>query len=157
MPSQSTESLPGNVLQSIFVMQAALNDYVFVNNNLRDHDGNRLTMDTIATQVYDDHLSVNDLPNQWLARFSRAMKDELNELNDELLWKWWSNDRIDIHNIRTELVDILHFLISAMICAGITADRLYDIYKQKHTVNLARQASGYSQHRKSKNDDRSID
>ena len=39
----------------------------------------------------------------------KAMKEELCELDDELLWKWWSKDKIDMQNIRVELIDILHF------------------------------------------------
>jgi dimeric dUTPase (all-alpha-NTP-PPase superfamily) len=84
------------------------------------------------------------------------MREELNELDDDLLWKWWSKDRIDIQNIRVELIDILHFLISAMICAGLTADKVFDVYQQKHSINLDRQDSGYSKDSKSEDDNRTI-
>ena len=72
------------------------------------------------------------------------------------LWKWWSKDEIDLQNIRVELVDLLHFLVSAMLCAGLSAEKLHDIYRQKHEVNVARQDSSYSQATKTEQDNRSI-
>ena len=85
------------------------------------------------------------------------MASELTELNDELLWKWWSKDSIDMQNIRVELVDILHFLVSAMIAAGLDAEKVHEIYLQKHAVNVARQDQGYNKLEKSEEDNRSIE
>ena len=51
---------------------------------------------------------------------------------------------------------LLHFLVSAMLCAGLDAERVADIYRQKHAVNLARQKAGYSQSTKTEEDNRSI-
>lgn len=152
----SSEGNSSDMLRSIFSMQAELNDYVFKMNGLCDNNGNPLSMYEIAHQVECGRLCVNDVPNTWLTRFSRAMEEELGELRDELLWKWWSNDRIDLQNVRVELVDLLHFLVSAMLCAGITADKLHDLYSQKHAINLARQDSGYSQQTKTEEDNRTI-
>jgi len=91
-----------------------------------------------------------------LVNYSKAMKEELYELDDELLWKWWSKDKIDMQNIRVELIDILHFLISAMMCAGLTADKVFDIYQQKHAVNIKRQNSDYNKKTKTEDDNREI-
>jgi len=96
------------------------------------------------------------LPNTWLSNYSRAMREEITELDEELLWKWWSKDEINIQNIRVELIDILHFLVSAMICSGLTPERVYDIYRQKHAVNLNRQDSGYSKDTKTEEDNKKI-
>ncbi|MHB8971945.1 MAG: dUTPase [Pirellulaceae bacterium] len=74
----------------------------------------------------------------------------------DLRWKWWSQDRIDLQNVRVELVDLLHFLVSAMITAGMTAEKVYDVYRQKHAVNLERQAQGYSIASKTDDDNRAI-
>ena len=151
------EKPAGNdMLKRIFRMQTDLNDYVFNKNNLKDPSGDLLTMDTIYSDVMKGALKVNDLPNTWLSNYSRAMREEILELDDELLWKWWSKDEIDIQNIRVELIDILHFLVSAMICSGLTPEKVYDIYCQKHAVNLNRQDSGYSKARKTEEDNKNI-
>ena len=145
-----------DMLRKIFEMQADLNDYVFAKNKLADDEGKALLMETIFTAINNDQLKVNDLPNTWLANYSKAMSEEVKELDEELLWKWWSKDDIDIQNIRVELIDILHFLVSAMICAGLTPDKVFDIYCQKHSVNLNRQDSGYSKASKTESDNKAI-
>lgn len=145
-----------DMLNRIFMMQTELNDYVFKKNDLRDISGNSLTMDTIYADVNRGALKVNDLPNTWISNYSRAMREEILELDEELLWKWWSKDEIDIQNIRVELIDILHFLVSAMICSGLTPEKVYDIYCQKHSVNLNRQDSGYSMETKTEEDNKNI-
>jgi len=143
-------------LKQIFEMQTELNNYVFDKNQLTDSDGSRLTMAAIFNAVDNNHLKVNQLPNQWLMNYARAMKEELVELDEELLWKWWSKDEIDLQNIRVELIDILHFLVSAMICAGLTPEKVFDVYTQKHAVNLQRQDKGYNQAGKTEDDNRQI-
>jgi len=145
-----------DMLNNIFTMQTDLNNYVFRKNNIRDDEGNIMEMKSIFDAATTGRLMVNDLPNKWLANYSRAMQEELNELNEELLWKWWSKDEIDIQNIRVELIDILHFLVSAMISAGLTPEKVFDVYKQKHAVNLNRQDSGYSKSTKSEDDNKDI-
>jgi hypothetical protein len=144
------------MLASIFVLQTELNDYVFRKNNIRGSQGQPLCMADIARQALDRRLMVNDLPNEWLSNYARAMEAELGELEASLRWKWWSKDEIDLQNIRVELVDILHFLVSAMIAAGLTPEKLHDIYRQKHAVNIARQDSGYSQATKTEEDNRQV-
>ena len=156
MRSPSELASSPDMLRSIFSLQAALNDYVFKKNNIRDGDGSPLTMQSIIDQMALERHSVNDLPNEWLARYAKAMNEEVKELMSDLLWKWWSKDKIDVQNIRVELVDILHFLVSAMLCAGLTPDKLYDVYRQKHAVNIARQDSNYSQGTKTEDDNRGI-
>jgi hypothetical protein len=151
-----SETINDDMLKTVFALQEELNNYVFETQDLRDNDGERLAMATIRRQVDDGHLMVNDLPNQWLCKYVKAMQEELGELQEELLWKWWSKDKIDLQNLRVELVDILHFLVSAMICAGFTPEKLFDVYKQKHAVNVERQDSGYSRESKKESDNRQI-
>lgn len=145
-----------DMLRAIFDLQVALNDHVFDNNGIKNSCGKPLRMCHIVEAVARNELMVNDLPNQWLLRFAKAMEEEVRELHADLRWKWWSQDRIDLQNIRVELVDILHFLVSAMIASGMTADKVYDIYQQKHSVNLARQQQGYCMNSKSEDDNRAI-
>ena len=144
------------MLEEIFKMQLELNNYVFEKNNIKNNLGDNLDMQEIISAVRNKEITVNDLPNKWLLNYSKAMKEELYELDDELLWKWWSKDEIDMQNIRVELIDILHFLVSAMMCAGLTADKVFDIYQQKHTVNIKRQDSNYNKETKTEDDNREI-
>ncbi len=144
------------MLKEIFKMQLELNNYVFEKNNIKNNLGDNLDMQEIISAVRNKEITVNDLPNKWLVNYSKAMKEELYELDDELLWKWWSKDEIDMQNIRVELIDILHFLVSAMMCAGLTADKVFDIYQQKHTVNIKRQDSNYNKETKTEDDNREI-
>jgi len=144
------------MLEDIFRMQLELNDYVFKKNNLKNKSGDVLNMQAIITAVKNEDMMVNDLPNKWLVNYSKAMKEELSELDEELLWKWWSKDEIDMQNIRVELVDILHFLISAMMCAGLTAEKVFDIYQQKHAVNIKRQDMDYNKKIKTEDDNKDI-
>ena len=113
-------------------------------------------MQKIIDAVAANQLMVNELPNEWLTNYAKAMKEELIELDEELLWKWWSKDEIDMQNIRVELIDILHFLISAMMCAGLDAEKVFDIYQQKHAVNLKRQDSDYKKATKTEDDNKGI-
>ena len=146
-----------DMLEAIFAMQAQLNHYVFSRNSLRDNNGQPLTMNTIVQAVEAQQLMVNDLPNQWLGRYTRAMEEEIVELKGDLRWKWWSKDPIDLQNIRVELVDVLHFLVSAMIASGLTAKKVHDLYRKKHAVNIIRQDSNYSQATKTEDDNRTIE
>ena len=129
---------------------------MFAKNGLRNEAGRDLTMSAIMRAAAGDERGVNDPPNQWLLNYARAMREELDELDAELLWKWWSRDEIDLQNIRVELIDILHFLVSAMMSAGLTPDKVLDIYRQKHALNLRRQDQGYNRQDKTEDDNRAI-
>ena len=144
------------MLEDIFKMQLELNDYVFKKNNLKDKSGNDLNMQSIIVSAEKEEMMVNDLPNEWLVNYSKAIKEELLELDDELLWKWWSKDKIDMQNIRVELIDILHFLVSAMMCAGLNAEKVFDIYRQKHAINIKRQDTEYNKKIKTEDDNKKI-
>ncbi len=153
-PSTEVPTSPDHtdMLRSIFQMQADLNNYIFAKQNLRTSDGKMLTMANISSAVDQGCLGVNELPNEWLGRYTKAIEDELRELQQDLLWKWWSKDALNLQNVRIELVDMLHFLVSAFISSGMTPDQLYAIYKQKHAANVARQDSGYSMKTKTEAD-----
>ena len=113
-------------------------------------------MQSIIVSAEKEEMMVNDLPNEWLVNYSKAIKEELLELDDELLWKWWSKDKIDMQNIRVELIDILHFLVSAMMCAGLSAEKVFDIYQQKHAINIKRQDKVYNKKVKTEDDNKGI-
>ena len=82
---------------------------------------------------------------EWLLNYCRAMSQELAELTDSVPWKWWARyQKFDLQNARVEVVDLLHFLISAAQVLGLSADEVFQLYVKKHAVNQQRQDSGYS-------------
>ena len=70
-----------DMLSKIFAMQTDLNDYVFKKNGIVDNQGETLTMAAIFNGVNNKQLKVNELPNRWLGNYSRAMREEIDELD----------------------------------------------------------------------------
>lgn len=152
----SQESKP-DMLREIFRMQSLLNDYVFEKKDLRDREGKTLTMAKLLDQgANSSEIGPNTEVNQWLGNYLTALDDESRELREELLWKWWSKDHLNMQNIRVEIVDQLHFWVSLALTAGMDADKVYDIYLQKNKVNLERQDKGYSKVTKNESDNHAI-
>lgn len=144
-------------LSEIFRMQSQLNDYVFQKKDIRDREGKTLSMQTLLDQAQQEApLGPNTEVNQWLGNYLTALQDESRELREELLWKWWSKDHLDMQNIRVEIVDQLHFWVSLALTAGMDADKVFDIYLQKNKVNLERQNNDYSRTNKNEADNQSI-
>jgi dimeric dUTPase (all-alpha-NTP-PPase superfamily) len=144
-------------LEELFRLQETLNNYVFAKQDLRDKNGNLLTMDTLRSQALKgEPLGPNTEVNQWLRKYLEALTDESKELGEELLWKWWSKDNLDMQNIRIEIVDQLHFWLSLAITSGMDAEKVFDIYMQKNKVNIERQNLNYSKENKNEADNRSI-
>jgi dimeric dUTPase (all-alpha-NTP-PPase superfamily) len=112
-----------DMLEHIFEMQADLN--------------RRIGVDT--TSLSDEQ------QKEWLLNYCRAMTQEIAELTDCVPWKWWAKyQTYDKQNARVEIVDILHFLISAAQVVGLSAQDVYDAYTAKNKVNFQRQESGYT-------------
>ncbi len=79
-------------------------------------------------------------PEEWIQKLTLAMISELAELLDEVNFKWWKNPReLNQAAIHEELSDILHFLVSMCLHAGMTADDLYNVYIGKNKENVLRQ------------------
>jgi dimeric dUTPase (all-alpha-NTP-PPase superfamily) len=82
---------------------------------------------------------------EWVLNYARALGQELAELVDSVPWKWWAKyQRFDRQNVRVEIVDIFHFLISLAQTAGLTADDVFDAYMKKNKINFERQDAGYA-------------
>jgi len=143
-------------LQDIFSLQSELNDGIFVKQGIPGPDGNTLTMAAIQQALARNETGPNGLPNLWLRNYLRALQAEAAELDAELLWKWWSKDKIDMQNIRVEIVDLMHFLTSLALAAGLTADEFHRLYTAKHRVNQQRQENGYSRANKNESDNKAI-
>jgi len=154
-------------LEEIYARQKALFDKVCDKQEITDNEGSILTSDYIfeeATQgklecgdcEWEPALGPNNLPNTWLIKSLDALDDESRELRAELLWKWWSKDKLDIQNIRVEIIDMLHFWMQLCIFSGMTPKDIHRIYMQKHQVNKDRQDQGYSKATKTEDDNKDI-
>jgi len=140
-----------DLLRNMFRAQAELNNLGF------KKQGIPVTMETLYVEgSSEEDKGPNSLTNEWLNRFTTAQKDEVRELDEELLWKWWSKDKLDMQNIRVEIVDQMHFLISLAITAGMDADSFSNLYEQKVAVNVQRQLSGYSKENKNEDDNKEL-
>ena len=104
-------------LDEIFAMQAALNDDIVNTRGLPEYD-----MQT------------------WIQKLTLATISELSELIAEVNFKWWKNEKpVDVDNVREEIVDIVHFVVSMALRSGMSADELYDRYMAKNKENFDRQ------------------
>jgi len=144
-------------LSQLFALQSELNDRIFAKKDIRDRDGKVLTMATLRAEARSGApLGPNTLVNDWLGKYLTALDDESRELREELLWKWWSKDHLDLQNIRVEIIDQLHFWISLALTSGLSADEVFETYMQKNAVNHARQENDYSKATKNEDDNKSI-
>ena len=109
-------------LRELFRMQKALNERIGV-----------------QTQGMSEELKI-----KWILNYGLAMRQEIAELTDSVPWKWWAKyQKFDEQNVRVEIVDLFHFLISLAQVAGMSADDVFDAYCKKNEVNFNRQESGY--------------
>jgi len=79
----------------------------------------------------------------WLLKFNRAQMHESMEFEDSLPWKWWKKGEMNEQNLKVEIVDELHFLVSKCLILGMGAEELFDLYQQKLELNHRRQEEGY--------------
>jgi dimeric dUTPase (all-alpha-NTP-PPase superfamily) len=117
-------------LEQVFEKQRELNRFTFEQNRLPSFD----------SIPQDRHLQ-----NQWVRNYALAMTQEVAELVDSTNWKWWRTkvDLFDEQNLKVELVDILHFWVSACQVMGLSAEDVFRMYMQKNAINAQRQAAGY--------------
>ncbi len=149
-------SASGDKLEEIFSLQSHLNDQIFAKQDIRDRDGKVLTMAAIRASLERGDLGANGLVNLWLRNYNAALKAEAVELEEELLWKWWSKDQLDLQNIRVEIVDLMHFLTSLALISGLTPEDFHRLYTKKHAVNQQRQDQGYSKENKNEADNKGV-
>ncbi|MEM4620334.1 MAG: dUTP diphosphatase [Desulfurococcaceae archaeon] len=72
--------------------------------------------------------------------FVLACIEELNELKDCVSWKWWkpntTNSDIDVENMKIEIVDFLHFLLSIIYILKTRYNHIYEkMYKSVISEN----------------------
>lgn len=149
-------------LERIFEMQKELNDIIWSKCDKRSSDSvqdwsklSKYLMERAQT-LDEKPLYGSDTLCQWIDRMIWAMGDEVRELQEEIPKKWWSKDPVDIQNARVEVIDILHFWVSVSMFLGLDADKVFDIYQQKHSVNINRQETGYNKAEKTEADNQKI-
>ena len=135
MNTKEIEIKDGDILSHMFEMQRELN-------------GRCITgFDHICKA--DEGLELTDAlrdskKNIWTLNFIRAVQQELAELTDSVPWKWWAKyQKRDEQNIKVEIVDLFHFLISLALVNNISPEDLYEAYLKKNKINHDRQDSGY--------------
>ena len=135
-------SNPDDMLKEMWDMQRALNNYTLKNNGF--------------THTFDEIPTDKKLQEEWVKNYTLAMRQECSELFDSTNWKWWRTkvDLFDEQNVKVELIDILHFWMSACMVMGLEPEDVLRMYKQKNEVNYNRQKSGYI--KKDENDSRHI-
>ena len=89
-------------------------------------------------------------PEERIQKKCLALLDETAELLNEVNYKWWKNPKpVNIGNVQEELIDMLHFWVSMCLDAGLTPDKIHEVYLRKNKENLNRQdgtsiKSGYN-------------
>jgi len=134
-------------------MQASLNDRIFAKRELRGSDGQILSTSALAAAARADGIPPGSDTARWIANYLRALQEEGRELSEEVPWKWWSKENLDMDAIRVEIVDMLHFWISLALASGLDAKETHRLYLLKNQVNLDRQETGYDASNKTGRDD----
>jgi hypothetical protein len=88
----------------------------------------------------------NKTLSEWVMGITIAMESEIDEIRREVNWKWWKGEKeINDTALKSEIIDMWHFLISMSMKAGMTADDVLAIYKEKNAENFARQVGQSSE------------
>lgn len=143
-------------LDELFASQASLNDRIFGKRSLRGQDGQILSTAGLAGLARAGGVAPGSDVATWLSNYLRALSDEGRELGEEIPWKWWSKETLDLEAIRVEIVDMLHFWLSLALVSGLDAEETLRLYRLKNEVNLKRQDEGYDASAKTTRDDLSV-
>ncbi len=67
------------------------------------------------------------------------------ELLNNVSWKYWAHDEpfINRAEVLKEAVDIGHFLANILLTANLTEAEYWEAYRDKQSINRARQTDGY--------------
>jgi dimeric dUTPase (all-alpha-NTP-PPase superfamily) len=142
-----------DLLEDLFSLQASLNDRIFQKRDLKGTDGRVLSTEALFQAARGETLAPGSDTARWLSSYLRALQEEGEELSEEIPWKWWSKEHLDMDAIRVEIVDMLHFWISLALASGMDAREVHRLYLLKNQVNIARQETGYDASSKTGRDD----
>ena len=143
-------------LDELLKVQTELNNTIFKKKDIRNRNGETLTVDYLQQEAEKAFIGPNSEVNDWLGKYLDALDDESKELREELLWKWWSKDSLNMQNIKVEIIDQLHFWLSLALTVGLDGQKIHDIYMQKNAINFQRQEKGYSRTNKTEEDNQGI-
>lgn len=135
-----SHSVPTNVVQAfrkLFDDHEALSDFLWKENGIKED------LVYLRNSARSGRFSCNDPSTLWLRRFVSAIRSEVDELDESIPWKWWRKEKTDLQNVRIELVDIFHFLMSAAAAAGMDGESFIKLYYQKRKLNYDRQIVGF--------------
>ena len=140
------------LLTDLFAMQARLNNYVFSEKHITDHDGSVLTMQRLIADAKSNienpqNATARSISMEWLDRYLRAEQKEAQEVAELIPLKWWSNRFDNVEEIQVEIVDMLHFWISMAMSSGMNAADVHRKYVEKNKTNIARIEQGYVERR----------
>ena len=80
----------------------------------------------------------------WTKEFILCCMDELSEILNQVNWKHWRKPvPVDEIEVKYELIDLLHFLVSMMLVWGMDSKEVYSMYLAKNRENRERQKRGY--------------
>lgn len=75
---------------------------------------------------------------EWAIRFVSGIMQETAEVMECLPWKWWNRKKDNPAEAQKELVDVLHFVVSAAQAIGLTPEKLTEMYLSKNRENHQR-------------------
>lgn len=114
-------------LDRIFTLQKALDIRIFQNDDM-----------VKTVQSYDQYVDTV------VSRLCTAIVAEAVELQRLTNWKWWKKPtEFNYEEARKELIDIIHFVVSAAIVLGMTPSDILEEYEKKNKINHERQEQGY--------------
>ncbi len=155
-------------LEHVFAIQKTFADLCFSNNDIKGPEGEILNCDRIAQDALSGKHGYNHLLVPWMWEMVDAIDDELREIRELLPWKHWSKSQlgekknpglpwqVQLNHLRLELVDIIHFLVEALIFSGMTSEEVYQLYLQKNLANIERQEKAYNDAHKTEEDNEKI-
>lgn len=155
-------------LEHMFAIQEAFADLCFSNNDIRDKDGTPLNCSKVGQSAKDLKLGYNDLLVPWIWEMHRALLSEMDEVKELLPWKHWSKAQLGekkdpdlppeerLNHLRLELVDLVHFIMEALIFTGMTSEEVYQMYLRKNFVNIQRQIDNYNCATKTEEDNNNL-
>ena len=82
---------------------------------------------------------------KWTKEFIICCLNELNEILDWIPWKHWKKKykKPDEIEIKFEIIDLLHFVVSLALVWNMNAEEFYSLYITKMEENINRQKRGY--------------
>lgn len=153
-----------DALKTIFEQQKALQDKIYEKNDIRDRDGNVLTIARVMQEAREGKFGPNHEPMRSLRDMVRAMRAELDEIDECLVYKHWSKAQLGEKvypdqapaeravQVAVEIVDILHFVVNSCLALGIDSDDLLALYEEKRAINEERTNTNYNTAKKTNTD-----